>query len=54
VKRARTTFSRWLGTTGGRKTAINLLALGIICLVLSLLTPRFATPDNFWNVLRQR
>jgi ribose/xylose/arabinose/galactoside ABC-type transport system permease subunit len=44
---------RALGTTSARKTAINLLALGIVCLVLSLLTPRFASTDNFWNVLRQ-
>lgn len=44
---------RSMSTTSARKTAINLLALGIICLVLTLLSPRFLTPDNFWNVLRQ-
>ena len=44
---------RTLSTTSARKTAINLLALGIICLVLAVLSPRFASPDNFWNVLRQ-
>jgi len=44
---------RTLSTTAARKMAINLLALGIICLVLSILSPRFASPDNFWNVLRQ-
>jgi ribose/xylose/arabinose/galactoside ABC-type transport system permease subunit len=44
---------RALSTTTARKTAINLLALGVICLVLSFLTPRFASTDNFWNVLRQ-
>jgi len=46
-------LGRSLSTTSARKTAINLLALGIICLILSLLSPRFASPDNFWNVLRQ-
>jgi ribose transport system permease protein len=46
-------MSRALSTTSARKMAINLLALGIICLVLSILSPRFASADNFWNVLRQ-
>jgi ribose transport system permease protein len=46
-------LGRTLGTTSARRMAINLLALGIICLVLSILSPRFASPDNFWNVLRQ-
>jgi ribose/xylose/arabinose/galactoside ABC-type transport system permease subunit len=44
---------RMLATTSGRKMAINLMALGVICLVFSLLAPRFATPDNVWNILRQ-
>jgi ribose transport system permease protein len=46
-------MGRALSTTSARKMAINLLALGIICLVLSILSPRFASSDNFWNVLRQ-
>jgi ribose/xylose/arabinose/galactoside ABC-type transport system permease subunit len=44
---------RALSTTSARRMAINLLALGIICLILSILSPRFASTDNFWNVLRQ-
>jgi ribose/xylose/arabinose/galactoside ABC-type transport system permease subunit len=46
-------LKRALGTTSGRKMAINLLALGVICLVFTILAPRFATADNLWNVLRQ-
>jgi len=31
----------------------SLIALFLMCLVLTLLTDNFFTPDNFWNVLRQ-
>ena len=31
----------------------SLLALALMVLVLSLLTDRFLTPDNGWNILRQ-
>lgn len=39
--------------TMGRKMAINLCALVVICGVLAVLTPRFLTAENLWNVLRQ-
>ena len=31
----------------------SLLALGLMVLALSLLSDRFLTPDNGWNILRQ-
>ncbi|MEQ8336259.1 MAG: ribose ABC transporter permease, partial [Cyclobacteriaceae bacterium] len=31
----------------------SLIALFLMCLVLTLLTDNFLTADNFWNVLRQ-
>jgi ribose/xylose/arabinose/galactoside ABC-type transport system permease subunit len=40
-------------TATGRKLLINLIALGILCVVLTLLNDRFLTPANITNVLRQ-
>ncbi|MBA3414040.1 MAG: ABC transporter permease [Chloroflexia bacterium] len=53
----RESFARragWTPTTAtGRKLAINLIALALLCLVLSLLNDRFLTQVNVTNVLRQ-
>ena len=49
MSRLRGAFS----TSMARKLAINLLALAIICIVLSLATDRFLTWVNLANVLRQ-
>ena len=40
-------------TATGRKLLINLIALGILCVVLTLLNDRFLTQTNITNVLRQ-
>ena len=53
MSRVMSSVRRSLGTTSGRKMAINLIALGAICLVFSILAPRFSSPDNLWNILRQ-
>lgn len=42
-----------LSTSTARKLAINLLALAVICLILSFATDRFLTIVNITNVLRQ-
>lgn len=43
----------WPDTNTGRKFVINLVALAVICLLLSFLTDRFLTLGNVTNVLRQ-
>ena len=51
---ASTRMRRALSTTSARKTAINLLALGHrLPRAVAPVSPRFASTDNFWNVLRQ-
>lgn len=46
-------FAAAVSTAAGRKLLINLIALGILCIVLTLLNDRFLTQTNITNVLRQ-
>lgn len=53
VRRVTSMIRAALGTTSGRKTAINVVALALLCVAFGLLTDRFLTLTNLTNVLRQ-